>query len=140
MLRRIKDILGDKVTEVKASKRLTDSPACLVSPDGTMTSGMQRIMQLINKDMSIPKKTMEINRDHPLIRDLIKIYQKDVNDAHLVRVAEQLYESSLLLEGYLSDAHQMVNRIEGLLETSTAWYVKENLVTKKETGKKKKTS
>jgi len=140
LLRRIKDILGDKVTEVKASKRLTDSPACLVSPDGTMTSGMQRIMQLINKDMSIPKKTMEINRDHPLIRDLIKIYQKDVNDAHLVRVAEQLYESSLLLEGYLSDAHQMVNRIEGLLETSTAWYVKENLAVKKETGKKKKTS
>jgi molecular chaperone HtpG len=138
LLRRIKDILGNKVTEVKSSKRLTESPACLVSPDGTMTSGMQRIMHLINKDMSVPKKVMEINKDHALIRNLLKIYKNDVNDLHLSHVTEQLYESSLLLEGYLSDAHLMVDRIEKLLETSTEWYVKDTINKKKETGQKKK--
>jgi len=140
LLRRIKDILGDKITEVKESKRLTDSPACLVSPDGTMTSGMQRIMQLMNKDDSIPQKVMEINKDHPLVRNLLTIYKKDVNDPHLVRVSEQLLESSLLLEGYLKDAHTMVDRIEKLLETSTEWYVSEKSPSVAKTSSKKKSN
>lgn len=124
----MKDVLGENVSDVVESKRLTDSPVCLVSPDGTMTSSMQKIMQIMNKDGSVPKKTMEINRDHPLVRNLLKIYKKDVNDAHLERVAKQLYESALLTEGYMDDAHQMVNRIEELLEQSTEWYLerKEN--------------
>ena len=124
LLRRMKDILGDRVTDVVESKRLTSSPSCLVSPDGTMTSGMQKIMQLMNKDATIPKRVMEINKDHPLVRNLLRIYNKDVNDPHFARVTEQLYESSLLLEGYLNDPHMMVNRIEDLLESSTDWYVK----------------
>jgi molecular chaperone HtpG len=124
LLRRMKDVLGDKVTDVIESKRLTTSPSCLVSPDGTMTSGMQKIMQMMNKDASIPKRIMEINKDHPLIRNLLTIYKKNVNDPHFVRVTDQLYESSLLLEGYLTDAHIMVTRIENLLENSTDWYVK----------------
>lgn len=123
LLRRMKDILGDRVTEVKESKRLTGSPSCLVSPDGTMTSGMQKIMRVMNKDMSVPQKVMEVNKDHALVRNLIKIYRKDVNDAHLSLVTEQLYESALLLEGYLSDAPKMVNRIEELLEKSTNMYL-----------------
>lgn len=126
LLRRMKDVLGDNVSDVIESKRLTDSPVCLVSPDGTMTSSMQKIMQIMNKDGSVPKKTMEINRDHPLVRNLLKIYKKDVNDAHLERVAKQLYESALLTEGYMDDAHQMVNRIEELLEQSTEWYLDRN--------------
>jgi molecular chaperone HtpG len=136
LLRRMKDILGEKVTDVVASKRLTKSPSCLVSPDGTMTSGMQKIMQMMNKDASIPKRIMEINKEHPLVHNLLTIYKKDVNDPHLTRVTDQLYESSLLLEGYLTDAHVMVNRIEDLLESSTDWYV-ETMDGDKKTAKKK---
>jgi molecular chaperone HtpG len=123
LLRRMKDILGDRVTDVIESKRLTDSPVCLISPDGTTTSTMQRIMQLMNKDASVPKRLMEINRDHPLIRNLIKVYRHDPKADQLSRVTEQLYESSLLLEGYLQDANQMVQRIETLLEKSTEFYL-----------------
>jgi molecular chaperone HtpG len=123
LLRRMKDVLGENVNDVVESKRLTDSPVCLVSPDGTMTSSMQKIMQIMNKDGSVPKKTMEINRDHPLVRNLLTIYKKDVNDPHFERVTKQLYESALLTEGYMDDAHQMVNRIEELLEQSTEWYL-----------------
>jgi len=126
LLRRMKDILGDRVTDVKESKRLTNSPACLINPDGSMTSSMQKIMRVMNKDKSIPARLMEINRDHPLIRNLLKIYKKDVNDNHLKMVTEQLYESSLLMDGYLDDVHEMINRIEDLLEKSTAWYIKQS--------------
>ena len=133
----MKDILGEKVTDVVESKRLTTSPSCLVTPDGTMTSGMQKIMQLMNKDMSIPQRIMEINKNHPLVRNLLTIYKRDVNDPHFIRVTEQFYESSLLLEGYLKDAHLMVNRIEDLLENSTEWYIK-TLTDNVKSEKKKK--
>ena len=119
----MKDILGKRVTDVKESKRLTDSPACLINPDGTMTSSMQKIMRVMNKDTSIPARLMEVNRDHPLLRNLLRIYKKDVQDEHLRLVTEQLYESALLMDGYLEDAHEMINRIENLMERSTEWYV-----------------
>jgi molecular chaperone HtpG len=124
LLRRIKDILGDRVTDVVESKRLTDSPSCLVSPDGKMTSSMQKIMNLMNKDVTPPKKSMEINKDHELIRNLLKIYKNNTKDKYLEQIAEQLYESALLLEGYLTDPHKMVNRIQDILEKSTDWYLK----------------
>ena len=123
LMRRMKDILGERVTDVVESKRLTSSPSCLVTADGTMTSGMQKIMQLMKKDMSVPKRIMEVNKDHPLVRNLLTIYKKDVLDPHVIRVTEQLYESSLLLEGYLTDVNRMVERIEDILEKSTEWYI-----------------
>ena len=49
LLLRIKDILGDRVTEVRESKRLHDSASCLVNPDGSMTSHMHKMMQMMNK-------------------------------------------------------------------------------------------
>ncbi len=122
LLERIKDILGDKVTEVKESKRLHDSPSCLVNPDGTMTSHMHKMMQMMNKDMTPPQKAMEINKDHPLTRNLLKIYKKDPRDPFIENAAQQMFESALLLEGYLTDPHTLVNRINDLLEKSSGWH------------------
>jgi len=124
LLRRMKDILGNRVEDVVESKRLTDSPSCLVSPDGQMTSSMQKIMNLMNKDMTPPKKKMEINKDHSLIRNLLSIYKNDSKDKYLEQITEQMYESDLLLEGYLTDPHKMVNRISDILSKSTDWYLK----------------
>ncbi len=124
LLAKIKETLGDKVTEVRLSGRLTSSPACLVSPDGTMSSHMQKIMRLVggDKEQSIPSKAMEINANHPLTRNMIAIFNADANDPYVRSCIEQLYESSLLLEGYLADPHKMVSRINELLETSSHWY------------------
>jgi len=123
LLASIKNILGDKITEVKESKRLKDSPACLVNPDNTMSSSMQKIMQIVSKDSSIPKKIMEINKDHRLVRNLLKVYKNDAKDPYIEKVVQQLYETSLLLEGYLTDPHQLVNRTTALLEESSDWYL-----------------
>ncbi len=124
LLARIKAILGDKVKEVKISDRLTDSPACLVNPEDAMSSTMQKILRVSQNDKTIPQKIMEINKDHLLIRNLLKIFKKDSSDKYIDNVVEQLYESSLLLEGFLSDPHKLVNRINDLLKDSSDWYVK----------------
>jgi molecular chaperone HtpG len=123
-LKKIKEILGDRITEARLSTRLTQSPSCLVSPDEHMTSSMQKIMRLVTKDTSIPKKALEINRDHALIRNLLAIYRRDAVDPFIGRAVEQLYDSALLLDGYLADPHQMVARINDLLADASALHVK----------------
>lgn len=122
LLAKIKEILGDKVTDVKVSQRLDKSPACLVNPDDSMSSSMQKIMQIMNKDASVPKKSMEINKDHKLVRNLLKVFKADNNDNYITEVVEQLYDTSLLLEGYLADPHKLVGRINAMLEESSDWY------------------
>ena len=122
LLKRIKEILGDKIAEVKVSNRLTDSPACLVNPADGMTSQMQKIFQIVSKDTSIPKKIFEVNKDHKLIRNLLKIYSSDPQDEYITLAVEQLYESSLLLEGYINDPYKIVNGIKRLLEKSSDWH------------------
>ena len=123
-LKAIKDILGERVTDVRVSTRLTQSPSCLVSPDDRMTSSMQKIMRLVSKDTSVPKKALEINRDHGLIRNLLAIYRRDAADPFIGKAVEQLYDSALLLDGYLSDPHQMVARINDLLADASALHAK----------------
>ncbi|MCF8355275.1 MAG: molecular chaperone HtpG, partial [Melioribacteraceae bacterium] len=112
---RVKEILGDRVKDVKISKRLKDSPAVLVNPDDTTSSTMQKIMHITNQDKSIPKKIFEINQDHKMIRNLLTAYKSDANDEYVKNVIEQLYESYLMLDGYLDDPHMMVKRINKLM-------------------------
>ncbi|OGU35033.1 MAG: molecular chaperone HtpG [Ignavibacteria bacterium GWB2_35_6b] len=119
---KMKEILGDKVTEVKISKRLKGSPACLVNPNTGMSASMQKIMNIVNKDNSIPAHILEINEEHKLIRNLLKVFKQNSNDEYIKNVTEQLYESSLLMEGYLADPHKLVNRINQMLAESSDWY------------------
>jgi len=122
LLDKVKDILGDRVTEVRVSKRLQDSASCLVSPDGEMSSHMHKMMQMMNKDASVPQKVFELNKDHQLVRNLLKIYKSDPKDTFIIESIEQLYESALLLEGYLADPHKLVNRIQETLLQSSEWH------------------
>ncbi len=122
LLSRIKEILGDRVTEVRKSDRLSGSPAILVNPDDSMSSSMQKMMRMMNKDMAAAKKVFEINRDHKLIRNLLKVFKADRNDEYINNVVEELFESALLLEGDLTDPHNLVKKINQMLEQSSDWY------------------
>lgn len=122
LLGRMKEVLGDRIKDVRGSQRLKSSPSCLVAADGQMSSQMQRLMRMMNKDESAPEKIMELNPDHALTRNLIAIYGADPKDPFIAQATEQLYESALLLEGYLSDPHKMVGRINSILEQASGWY------------------
>jgi len=123
LLSKMKEIIGDKVSDVVESKRLNDSPACIVSADPGMSSSMQKIMSMMNKETSVPKHVLEINKDHRLIRNLLKVFKYNSSDSFIKDITEQLYESSLLLEGYLTDNHKLISKINSLLEDSSDWYV-----------------
>lgn len=126
LLLKMKEILGDKVTEVHESKRLKGSPSCLINPDDTMSSTMQKILKMSNQGMAMPpqKRLMEINKDHKLIRNLVNVFKKNEDDQFIVDTTEQLYESALLLEGSLDDPHKLVNRLNKMLTEASELYSK----------------
>jgi len=112
---RFKDVLGDRVTDVRASERLVDSPACLVNEDG-MSSHMDRVFRHLNKDTDLPKRVLELNAKHPLVHKLAKIFEADRGDDFLPRACEQIFEGAMLLDGYLSDPHELVELMKATLE------------------------
>ena len=118
LIARIKTVLGDNLTEVRASKVLTDSPCRLVSPEEAAERDMQRVKRMLGQDYEIPKKIMEINRGHQLIADMAALAQNKQNDALLDASIQQLYESALLLEGLLPNPAEMVPRIQQLMEAA----------------------
>ncbi len=124
LLARIKDILGDKVTEVKESKRLLNSPSLLVNPDDAMSAQMQKLLRMTNQEVGKQKKIFEINKDHALIRNLLTAFKVNSKDEFITNVVEEMFESALLLEGNLVDPHQLVKNINKLLVDSSEWYIK----------------
>lgn len=122
---RIKNILGDRVEEVRLSDRLTDSPALLVSRDAGISSQMQKILHVINKDTPPPKKILEINGTHDLILNLLTIFQNDPKDAYLEKAVTELFYSVQLQDGFVLDPYQMVAGMQSLLLDATGWYLKD---------------
>jgi molecular chaperone HtpG len=122
LLSKMKSILSDRVIDVKESNRLVDSASCLVAEDDGMSGTMQKILRMANKEMAPQKKIMEVNADHKLTRNLLKVFKADSNDDYIVNVTEQLFESALLQEGILEDPHNLVKRMNKMLEQSSEWY------------------
>ncbi|MDR3361654.1 MAG: molecular chaperone HtpG [Desulfovibrio sp.] len=122
LVARIKEILGDKVTEVRVSRRLADSPAVLVSPDGAMTSSMEKLFKVMHKDDSVPVKILEVNQDHPLLRNMLRIFKADKEDKSLSQIVQGLFDSTLLLDGYIKEPQSLANRSIALLEEAAGWY------------------
>jgi molecular chaperone HtpG len=126
LMLKMKEILGERVTEVHESKRLKGSPSCLINPDDTMSSTMQKILKMSNQGMAMPaqKRLMEINKDHKLIHNLLNVFKKNESDQFIADTTEQLYESALLLEGNLEDPHKLVNRLNKMLTDASELYSK----------------
>ncbi len=122
LVKSMQEILGDKVKEVRISHRLEGSPACLVAPDGGLTSSMEKLMRVMQKDDTIPQKIFEVNRDHAILRNLLRIYKHDSKDPLLTEMVEALFDTSLLLDGYLKDPYALASRTNKLMEQAGAWY------------------
>ena len=113
----LKESLGDKVGEVRASKRLVDSPAVVVDADKFMTASMRRMMKAMRQDQTEDapvKHDLEINPAHLLVTRLEAMRQKD--SALAVSVAEQMLDNARVAAGLLEDPRAMLTRLNQLLE------------------------
>lgn len=111
----MKQTLGDRISEVRESKRLVESPAVLINLDKNFTSSMQRIIQVMNKDSaSIGRKALEINPAHKLIKNLAALRQKDEEFAKMA--VEQIYDNALIAAGLVVDPRGIVDRMYQILE------------------------
>src|SRR5258708_14017858 len=115
----LKETLGERASEVRASERLVDSPAVALNADKFMTPQMRRMMKAMKQDSAEadtpPRVTFEINPRHALIRKLYSLHTEKPDSAKLV--AEQIFDNALIAAGLLDDARAMVSRIYKLLET-----------------------
>jgi len=110
----MKDTLGDRVTDVATSKRLTDSPAAALNADKMMTPSMRRILKAMNQDAGgADAVRLEINPAHPLMHKLNELRASKPDLAKLM--TEQVLDNSLIAAGFVEDPREMVNRIYDLL-------------------------
>ncbi len=114
VIKQIKDVLGEKVSEVRLSHRLTESPACLVADVYGMSLNMERIMKDAGQLMGMGKKPIfEINPTHPLVVRM-KAEQDDTRFADLTHI---LFDQAILSEGgQLEDPAAFVHKLNGLLQ------------------------
>jgi len=117
----VKSIIGEKILDAKVSDRLYNNACRLANPSGGMTSSMQRAMRYWSvtqsgKDFEIPRKILEFNQDHPIIKGLINLYENDPSDNKINLIIEQLFENCLLAEGDLPNPSLMVPRINQIIE------------------------
>ncbi|MBS0633665.1 MAG: molecular chaperone HtpG [Verrucomicrobia bacterium] len=113
----LKESLGERVADVKASDRLVDSPALALNADKFMTPQMRRMMKAMKKDGADEplKVNLEINPRSAVMKRLFETHASSPEKAKLV--AEQILDNALISAGLLDDATPMVARLYKLLES-----------------------
>ena len=95
LLDQLKEILKDKVVEVRLSNRLKSDPVCLVS-DENLSIDMEKVLNQLDQGHVKANKIMEINPDHEIFKTLQKMHE---NKQDLSEYADLLYDQSLLIAG-----------------------------------------
>jgi molecular chaperone HtpG len=108
--------LGSRVESVRASKRLTDSPCCLVNADGGISLQMQRLLKQNNREFPTSKRILEVNPDAALIQRLVTLSSNPANEPFIRQCAQQLWANTMILEGETAEPEEMVARVQSLME------------------------
>ncbi len=119
-LKRVKDVLGERVTEVRVATRLTDSPACLVYARGELSPNLRRLFEAAGQKFPASKPWLELNVEHPLVKRLDSISTAGPTAADSAGafgdLALTLFDQALLAQGgQLEEPAQYVARLNRLL-------------------------
>jgi len=114
LLDRIRRALQDRASDVRATERLTDSPACLVSHAGGPSTNLERILRAAGQEVPASRPVLEINTAHPLVRRL----QAEADDSRFADWSRILFDQATLAEGgQLDDPAGFVKRLNELMLT-----------------------
>lgn len=109
---RMTEVLSGDVAKVRASKRLTDSPACLVLEDDAMGAQMRQIMASAGQSVPASKPILEYNAEHPLVQRM----DIETDEDRFADLVHLLFDQAALADGTpLSDASAHVQRLNRLL-------------------------
>jgi len=115
LVEQFKKVLGERVTDVRASNRLSQSVARLADPDGTLNPEMQRVYRMLGKDYEIPKKILELNPSHNILKNLLNL---ESGSELQTAIIEQIFDSALLVEGLHPDPSSMVSRVQQIMDAA----------------------
>ena len=112
LLQRIKGVLSDRVDSVNVSRRLVDSPACVVAADDDLNPQVRRMLEASGQEIPESKPILEINVDHPLVSRL----SSEVDDGRFDELSNIVLDHALLAEGsQLENPAAYVHRMNKLL-------------------------
>lgn len=115
LVQRFKDALGERVSDVRSTDRLIDSPARLVDKEGSLNQEVQRVYRLLRQEYEVPQKVLEINPRHPILK---KLSEQHAGGEISKIIIEQIYEDALLIEGLHPDPAGMIERIQELMKAA----------------------
>jgi molecular chaperone HtpG len=115
LVEQFKKILGESVTDVRASNRLYESVARLADADGNVNPELQRVYRYLGKEYEIPKKILELNPAHTILKNLLKL---ETGSELQNIIIEQIYDSALLVEGLHPDPSSIAARVQQIIEAA----------------------
>jgi len=110
-----------EVSDIRLSSRLKDSAACLVAGSGSMSAHLERLMQRMGRaeEMEPARRILELNGEHPAVRALQQLYEKDAQDPRVESYARLLYDQAVIAEGSrIKDPASFAQRINEMLVQS----------------------
>jgi molecular chaperone HtpG len=112
LVKKLKELLGDRVGDVRVSARLTDSPSCLALSDYEMAPHLARLLREAGHDMPDNKPTLEINPQHALLKRV----EAEADEAKAKDLATLLLEQAEIAAGaQLPDPSAFVQRMNRVL-------------------------
>ena len=115
LIEHFKQVLGERVVDVRASTRLYQSVARLADADANANPELQRVYKYLGKEYEVPKKVLELNPSHAILKDLLKL---DTSSDLKNIIIEQIYDSALLVEGLHPDPSSMASRVQQIMEAA----------------------
>ena len=112
LLKKIRQTLKDRVEAVNISRRLVNSPACVVTGEQDLTPQLRRMLEASGQELPESKPILEINIEHPLVLRL----SAEANEERFTELSHIVLDHALLAEGaQLSNPADYVRRINQLL-------------------------
>jgi len=115
LVEQFKKVLGERVTDVRASNRLTQSVARLADSDSNTNPDLQRVYKYLGQDYEIPKKVLELNPSHNILKGMLQL---EADSELQTAIIEQIFDSALLVEGIHPDPSSIAPRVQQIIEAA----------------------
>jgi molecular chaperone HtpG len=116
VLKAVKEVLKDKVKDVKFSKRLVDSVACLTAGEGAMNAQMEQMMRAMGQAVPKQQKILELNPKHKLVSVLEGLHKNKEKSDTFNSYVSLIFDQAMLTDGaQLEDALGFAKRVSELM-------------------------